>query len=200
MADAGAETFGVGMSEPRNMLVIATITEGTVMDLRHIQHELIAGRTGEAWYMLHTAGPSFHYRWQWGSETKVIGEHYSHAVCREEPSLTMSWGMDVNPDDRKLQFDWAKDFVNSDVHAEWVDFYWNGALVDRVQLLSIDGAHGLIPTPDYKMRVSTFELAVAVLIHDLQGSDESDNPVRYIKTIGASEVYDEIRLGAGSSD
>src|SRR5665647_3897219 len=90
----------------------------------------------DTWYRINISGPSFHYRWTYGSGpdgafSHVIGEHSSHAVCREEPSLTMSWGMEVyDRDDRKdLHFEWAKQFVNPTVRPIWVDFFWNLSLI-----------------------------------------------------------------------
>ena len=175
------------------------------MDLFKIQHELIADRSADAWYRISISGPTFHYRWTYGSGpdgafSHVIGEHSSHAVCREEPSLTMSWGMEVyDRDDRKdLHFEWAKQFVNPTVRPIWVDFFWNNALIDRVELGRIDGGHGTIPLPDVSLRVTEFETAVAHLVHDLEGGPDHDNPGRYLDMIGATRMRDHERQGAGS--
>lgn len=170
------------------------------MNLYKIQQELIADRSAAAWYKVQTEGTSFHYRWQWssgGESSYVIGEHHSYAVCREEPSLTMAWGMDVHSNDerRRLHFDWATAFPNQAVRAEWVDFFWNGALIDRVTLYVVDGGHGIIPAPSSR-EVTDFELAVAFLVHELDGSADSD-PRHYLNQIGAKVVYDEAREGAG---
>lgn len=176
------------------------------MDLFKIQHHLIADRTPDAWFLIQVAGPLFHYRWDYGSRpsgaySNVIDEHSKHAVCREEVSLTMSWGMEIyNREDRKeLQFDWAEAFVNSSVRPFWVDFFWNNALIDRVELCRIDGGHGTIPLPDSRNEVTDFETAVAWLVHDLEGSPDHDNPGRYLETLGVKRVGDSDRWGAGSS-
>lgn len=175
------------------------------MDLFRLQHELIADRSAEAWYRIKIAGPSFHYRWQFGSGpdgpfSYVMGEHHSHAVCREEPSLTMSWGMEVRDGQgqKDLTFDWAEGFIDSTVRPFWVDFFWNNALVDRVELARIDGGHGTIPLPDYGLEVTTFERAVAFLVHDLEDGQNHDNPGRYLDGLGAKVVRDHERQGAGS--
>lgn len=177
------------------------------MDLFKIQHELIADRTADGWYRIKIAGPSFHYRHMFGSGPEgpfsyVSSEHYSHAVCREEPNLTMSWGMEVHDrEDRKeLRYDWAKNFVNESVRPFWVDFFWNNALIDRVELCSIDGGHGTIPIPAGRdLEVSDFEASVAFLVHDLDGSPEHDNPGRYLETLEVKQVRDRDRWGAASS-
>ena len=177
------------------------------VDLFKIQNDLIADLTAEAWYRIGIAGPDFHYRWSSGSGpdgefSNVMGEHYSAAVCREEPSLTMSWGLDVHArsERQELHFDWAKSFVNTSVRPFWVDFFWNNALIDRVELVSIDGGHGTIPFPSVGMEVSDFEVTVAYLVHDLEDGPKHDHPGRHLDTLGVKRVPDHGRQGAGSTN
>jgi hypothetical protein len=175
------------------------------VDLFKIQNELIAGGNAEAWYRVMIDGPTFHYRWSYSSGTDstvshIIGEHRGHAVHREEPNLTMSWGMEAH--ERKnceeLRFDWAQDYVNSTVHPFWVDFFWNNALIDRVELCSVDGSHGTIPIPDALREVSDFVVAVAYLVHGLEKGASHEDPGRHLDLIGAKRVRDRDRRGAGS--
>ena len=153
------------------------------MKLFKIQNELIADSTAAAWYRVSVAGPS-HYR----------------AVCRAEPCLTMSWGMGVH--DRaelsELHFDWADRFVNKAVAPFWVDFFWNNALIDRVELARIDGGQGTIPMPGPGMEVTNFQVAVAYLVDGLEASAGYDNPGHYLDLIHAKRVHDVPRGGAGS--
>lgn len=106
------------LSAARPTLAVTYDLEAYV-DLFKIQHELVADRTADAWYRLKVAGPSFHYRWDYGSGpggaySNISDEHHSRAVCREEVSLTMSWGMTPYSRDERNEphFDWAKDFLN----------------------------------------------------------------------------------------
>lgn len=174
------------------------------MNLFKIQHELISDSTADAWYQTKIAGPYFHYRWTWGTGPEdgfsyVSGEHRGHAVHRNEPSLTMSWGMDVHRDRDDLVFPWAAQFPNPKVTPFWVDFFWNNALIDRVELAHIDGSHGTIPMPGYGLEVTDYETAVAHLVHDLSGGQNHDNPSRYLKMLGFKQVSDDAREGAGSN-
>jgi hypothetical protein len=145
---------------------------------------------------------------QWGTTgsdapfSYIMGEHHSYAVCRQEPSLTMAWGMNVydREEGDELVFDWAKQFINPAVRPFWVDFFWNGALLDRVELATIDGTHGTIPIPDAGLEVSDFEVAVANLIHELESGRSGDRPDRYLDSIGVRRVRDDERLGAGSQE
>ena len=177
------------------------------MELFKIQNDLIADRSAEAWFRIRIAGPDFHYRWSYGSGpggefSNIMGEHHSHAVCREAPSLTMSWGMDVHSqrEGRELHFAWAENFVNNSVRPFWVDFFWNNALIDRVELVSIDGGHGTIPLPGVGMEASDYEVAVAYLVHDLEDGPNHDHPGRYLDELGVKCVPDHERQGAGSAN
>lgn len=173
------------------------------MNLYKIQNDLIADRSAEAWYQTKIDGPYFHYRWMYGTGrggnfSYVESEHRGHAVCREEPSLTMSWGMEVDDRDDARHFSWAEKFPDSTVRPIWVDFFWNNALIDRVELCRVDGSRGLVPTPNFKNEVTDFELAVAYLVHNLEDGDNYLHPGRVMETIGATRVGDHDRGGAGS--
>ncbi|MFC0222834.1 hypothetical protein [Nocardioides zeicaulis] len=174
------------------------------MDLYRIQNDLIADRAPEAWFNPKIAGPFFHYRWTFGTGagggfSHVIGEHHSHATLREDPSLTMGWGLDVDSlDDRRdRHFEWAEKFVNTNVRPFWVDFFWNNALVDRVELASVDGGHGIIPMPSWGKTVTHYEMAVAHLIYGLDGARDA-SPAGYVDELGFTVVPDDNRHGAGS--
>lgn len=112
----------------------------------------------------------------------------------------MSWGIRAydRAEMRELRFKWSGKFINSAVTVIWVDFFWNNALIDRVELARVNGGHGLIPVPDLKLQVSDFELAVAHLVHELSGGSHHERPGRHLDRIGATAVRDEPRHGAGS--
>ncbi|RNL62696.1 hypothetical protein EFK50_13165 [Nocardioides marmoriginsengisoli] len=176
------------------------------MNLFTIQNDLIADRTADAWYRVPSDGPNFHYRWQWGTGrdggfSYVMGEHREQAVCRDEPSLTISWGLDVDdatdPNDRR-HFDWADKFPDPSIRLFWADIFWNGALIDRVVLARVDGARGTIPLPNYNMQVTHFEAAIADLIDGLEGPTREYGPFAILERIGATIVGDHDREGAGS--
>ena len=172
------------------------------MKLFKIHNELIVDSTADAWYRISVARP-FHYQWSFGSGpdgefSHVVGEHHDRAVCRAEPCLTMSWGMDVHDRNElsQLHFDWADKFVNKTVVPFWVDFFWNNGLIDRVELARIDGDQGTIPVPGRAMEVTDFQVAVASLVSGLE--DAPDNPGRYLDMIHAKCVRDVPRGRAGS--
>lgn len=172
------------------------------MDLYSIQNDLIANRSADAWFTPNIAGPTFNYRWQYGTVgpdpiSYIIGEHTGHAVLREDTSLTVNWGLEVDGDDRQRHFDWAKQFPDSTVRPFWADFFWQGALIDRVELASVDGGRGTIPLPHYGKTVTDYELAVAALIHDLSGAHEG-SPRRLVEQLGFTVERDENRWSAAA--
>lgn len=86
------------------------------MNLFKIQNDLVADRSADAWYRIRIAGPTFNYRWTYGWNgdgdfSNILGEHESHAVCREEPSLTMSWGLNSWTQPEPPTYQWADKFV-----------------------------------------------------------------------------------------
>lgn len=179
---------------------------GKIMDLFHIQHDLIANHTPDAWYVIPCDGPVFRERWDYGSGPNgsfiaIAGEHSTQAVHRAEPFLTLAWGLDVDPNDdrRERSFPWAdENFPDPTVHLFWADFFWAGALIDRVQLAGVDGHRGVIPLPDGKHQISTYELAVADVIHSLGSYPDDYAPVELTRRMGFAESRDIARHGAGS--
>lgn len=170
------------------------------MDLFTIQHELIADRTDrEDWYRLPPGGSSPHPAEQVGaasaSSASIEGRHHSRAVSRKAVSLTMSWGK--GSCEEAQHFGWSEQFDSPTVWAYWVEFFWNNALIDRVELCEVDGGRGTIPLPNRERQVSTFETAVACLIHGL-GDGGDHPPGHYLNRIAATQVRDVERCGAGT--
>lgn len=88
--------------------------------------------------------------------------------------------------------------MNKTVRVIWADFFWNRALIDRVELAVIDGGHGLVPLPDFGRTVSHYEVAAAELVHTLDGRPDHDSPTRYVDTLSFHLVDDIERRGAGT--
>lgn len=176
------------------------------MDMFHIQHDLIAGHTSDAWYVVPHDGPVFRERWDYGTGPsgailEIVGEHRAQAVHRLEPLLTLAWGLDVDGygTPRERRFTWAEDhFPDPSVRLFWADFFWAGALIDRVVLAGIDGHRGIIPLPDGKSQISTFDLAVACIIHGIGSYPDDYDPVELTRRLGFTEERDIARHGAGS--
>jgi hypothetical protein len=79
-----------------------------------------------------------------------------------------------------------------------VDLFWNGSLIDRVTLASIDGGSGTIPLPSSRKEVTHFEAAVALLVEDIEDGHAECNPIKVPDSIGLTIIGDHDRDGAGS--
>ena len=183
-----------------------------VTNLYDIQNDLVANSSASAWYVHHTPGAAadFRYRWSWWTSPAddeaghQPDSHDSYAVHRTEPSLTMAWGLDAYPNERGArQYPWLPEdhYVNDTTHEYYVDFFWNGSLIDRVVVVLVDGGHAVLPLPSPAADghvVSDFELAVALLLHDL-AAGSLDDPAAHLQQLGIKRVRDDERHGAGAS-
>ncbi|WP_417533148.1 hypothetical protein [Marinobacterium stanieri] len=62
--------------------------------------------------------------------------------------------------------DWANCHPNSKATGYWYDLYYDGAFLDRIILVAVDGARTMLPTPDFKSRkIKLYNYRVAQ-IHD----------------------------------
>lgn len=163
-------------------------------------HTLIAGSTPDSWYRLREPVPTYRHRFEQDhgltpTFPAVVREHHQHAVFRDEPSLTMSWGM--SPIRAEVP-DFGLGKFTDPTHLPFlVDFFWNNALIDRVRLTVVDTGRGIIPIPDWNLEVTAFEEKVAHLIHQLVHVDGVDTAT-LLQQIDATVVEDRNRLGAGS--
>ncbi len=130
-----------------------------------------------------------------------VASHTLRAAFKPDLSLNIAAGLRPEGDER-LSFDWAN-FPDPKIRASLVDVFWNGALVYRDQVLTVDGGRAVLPWPhpigtsaldsvsstDWKMRhvqignmVTPFELALARLVHGFErGPREFD---RYFSQSG----------------
>ncbi|MEV6383172.1 hypothetical protein AB0M31_27650 [Streptomyces sp. NPDC051773] len=144
------------------------------------------------------SGPSFHDKWErWGTlggdEHKWALDLESHGntlVYRENVALTIAWGITAT---RDMQPDWNNFPDSNPVDYQLGDVFWNGALIDRHYLTSVDGGRVILPVPhpiyeqrDGKTTVARFEVtrfhrALARLIHNAEPGEDFD---RYYRDAG----------------
>jgi hypothetical protein len=68
-------------------------------------------------------------------------EHTSRAVFTADVSLGLAWGMS-----KEEPFEWsASPWPDKRTVNEYVDVFWNGMLIERLVVTSVDGHRGLLP-------------------------------------------------------
>ncbi|MGX1025377.1 hypothetical protein RKD37_000188 [Streptomyces ambofaciens] len=159
--------------------------------------------TNEDWHHIGCwgggSGPSFHDRWErWGTLggeelskwSLDLESHGNTLVNRENVALTIAWGITVN---KGMTPDWNTFPDDRPVDYQVGDVFWNGALVDRHLLVSVDGGRVILPVPKpiydkregktivARFEVTRFERAFARLLHNAEPGEDFD---RYYKDAG----------------
>jgi len=84
------------------------------------------------------------FEWKW------IQTNWSEeAFLKEDPRLRIRvrWD-DVGIHDKDLKEKWAKKHPDHSVNSYWYDLSYDGALIDRFILVSVDGGQAELPMPD----------------------------------------------------
>jgi hypothetical protein len=72
-----------------------------------------------------------------------------------------------------FQGEWANRHPNPRAKGYWYDMYYDGAFLDRIILVAIDGGNSSIPCPDVSTgKIRTFDYHVAKLFDTLENVDE----------------------------
>jgi hypothetical protein len=91
-------------------------------------------------------------------------QHDNLLVYRDDVALTIQWGM--RPNYQHLQLKrvselWQEaSFLDESIHIYRADVFWNGTLIDRENVVSVDGGRALLPLgtrtvpPGYEPRIS----------------------------------------------
>lgn len=99
--------------------------------------------------------------------------HHTVVVYKPDVDLTIAYGLDFDSLRRDApEFEWSKVFSDKSVHIGLADIFWRGSLVDRVVYALVDGARGTLPIGGghVGLRVSSWQVDVARLLHGLKGS------------------------------
>jgi hypothetical protein len=91
------------------------------------------------------AGPSFLESWVAGpdGEPSLAGAHTMRAAYRPDISLSLAWGLVAH--DAFVE-SWTEVF-DSAASSHFVDFFWNGSLVERGLYVAVDGGRCKLPIP-----------------------------------------------------
>jgi hypothetical protein len=92
------------------------------------------------------SGPSFLDLW--GSdaddEPVLLGSHTMRAAYRPDISIALAWGLVAHDE---VEESWTLTFAHGAASSHFVDFLYNGALVERGLYVSVDGGRCKLPIP-----------------------------------------------------
>lgn len=84
-----------------------------------------------------------------------INSHSMVASYKKNLSISIAWGLEHNNDFRE---DWANDFPDSKAMSSYIDFFYNGVLVYRDIIVSVDGGRCYIPLPNMEFDEKTHKI------------------------------------------
>lgn len=101
----------------------------------------------------------------------ISSDWSSEYFLKEDPRLRFRAKF---TDDGVQNDDFKEEWANChpDTHAVgyWHDLYYDGAFINRIILVAVDGARAMLPVPDYRTKkIKEFDYRVAQ-IHDLLGT------------------------------
>ena len=96
-------------------------------------------------------------------------------VWERDVALTIGYGLKVDPEEKRLlSFDWAEKH-DWEVTGSFADIRWQGQVVDRMVMWSIDRGRGLVPVGDIELEdqpryVEPWQYAIAQAIARWHGN------------------------------
>ena len=119
----------------------------------------------------HGSGPSYRNQFTFyniynGAENVTLHkEHSDVASFKNDLSITIAWGLDIGDEDTVTDRDWAKNNPDpSPGQPNYLDFFYNNALVFRTTYTVVDGGRCELPFPTYS---EDDALTVPRMYHDV---------------------------------
>lgn len=130
------------------------------------------------------AGPSFLDSWVAGpdGEPVLAGSHTTRAAYRPDLQLSLAWGLLAH---EELVESWA-DVFDGTASSHFVDFFWNGALVERGLYIAVDGGRCKLPIPQRDLDelhpvglwITRWQHIFFSLLNTLEGVTDTDAALR----------------------
>ena len=133
--------------------------------------------------LIHAGPPSWHRTIDGGSAADLFS-HYKTAVYRNDVSVTMAWGFDLQTEFKE---GWANGLPGSTARHEYADIFFNGGLILRVPYVAVSG--GILPLPIGKEPM-TVPRRYYSLVRLVAGMDGDEDYEHFVKQSGM-KVVDE---------
>lgn len=135
----------------------------------------------------------FHDRIVGSGDEMEVESHYHRAVLTSDVRLALEWGMHANSREDDVQFKnypWGEQvhWPDPKVVEEFIDVFWDGSLVDRLRVMSVDGYRALLPLPKKRgddWTVMGWEVDLTRLVDQISGHDEFH---RYFEGTGFATI------------
>ena len=115
--------------------------------------------------------PTTHPTNDWhGINTDWIGERF----LKEDPRLRFSAKfIDDGIQNSNFKDKWANRHPHEEATGYWYNLYYDGAFLDRIVMVSIDGGRAIVPCPDIKSgKIEPYNYFVGKLFDSLESLDE----------------------------
>ncbi len=137
----------------------------------------------EAWKVIPCggggSGPSFLE--EWGSdadgEPTLVGSHTMRAAYRPDVSIALAWGLTAH---EEFEEAWTATFERGPASSCFIDFFYNGALVERGLYVSVDGGRCKLPIPQRDLAaepglwITRWQHDFFALLNALEGVNDFD--------------------------
>jgi hypothetical protein len=107
--------------------------------------------------------------------------HSVRASYRPDIAIGIAWGY---PSNKNWHEPWIDNFSDKSAHSDFVDFFYNGMLVQREVYVVVDGGRAYLPVPSVENQTITrWEYDFFKVLDGLERLSEFD---RYIRQAGIS--------------
>lgn len=119
-----------------------------------------------------------------------VDKHGNYAAYARDLSISLAWGLGT--ENKALKESWTQVFDDKNAHLYFLDFFYNGALVHRETVVSVDGGRCVLPLP--KQVVDERDPTKVV---ELQTSAVLDSILRLVNSLFTRYDYDEYMSRSG---
>jgi hypothetical protein len=152
---------------------------------------IVASSVEEDWNLIHSdIGSTYIYKLDFynGLEEQknviIVDSHSTIAIYKNDLSITMAWGM---KDDVPFTESYLESFSDKNAVRLYLDFFYNGVLVNRLPYIDVDGHRASLPIglpSNGKFYVEKIKNDIIKLVHNLDHGSAGYQYDDYFKRAG----------------
>lgn len=123
------------------------------------------------------SGPSYRDRFEFyevrdgSQDVLTVESHTNVAAFRDDVAITLAWGLEHR---KSYNAPFSDRWPDTHVSSFFVDVFYNGALIDREVLISVDGGRAYLPAPNNLGVVKGIAKEIARLVDSMVRRSEFD--------------------------